>query len=185
MSILFKDVKNVKDRFMGWAKSNIYSIVIGVACIVLTLIIMLYPDSKKHEQINLSEYSSVNTICELATLKSFYHNVVMYEQEPNGFDKVFNDVLAWPFGVYTKVGYKQYWLEYSGIVESGIDASLVRISDPDKDGVVKVYVPDAKVLNVYADETTLTTPLTEAGLFTSVSVEEKMEAFSAAQSAMR
>lgn len=175
----------MKDRFMGWAKSNIYSIVIGVACIVLTLIIMLYPNSKKHEQINLSEYSSVNAICELATLKSFYHNVVMYEQEPNGFDKVFNDILVWPFGVYTKVGYKQYWLEYCGIVETGIDAGAIQITGPDENNIVEVYIPEARIMNIYADVNSLSDPLTESGLFTTISGEEKTQAFVTAQNSMR
>lgn len=134
---------------------------------------------------NLSEYSSVSAICEFATLKNFYHNVVLYEEEPDGLNKFANDWLAWPFGVYTRFGYKQYWLEYSGIVEAGIDASQIQIIGPDAQGKIKVFVPDAKVLNVYANEASLTEPITSTGLFTTISGEEKRKAFSTAQTAMR
>lgn len=176
----------MKEKFVSNIKQYGIAIAVCVAWFVVTLFLILGgAKSKTHKAAEMYEYSSVSSICELATLKSYYHNVVVYAKDPSIVERIASNVLVFPFGELTKFGYKQYWLEYSGIVESGIDASLVRISDPDKDGVVKVYVPDAKVLNVYADETTLTTPLTEAGLFTSVSVEEKMEAFSAAQSAMR
>ena len=134
---------------------------------------------------NLSEYSSVNTICELATLRSFYHNVAMYEKEPDGGNKFVNDVLLWPFGGYTKIGYKQFWLEYSGIVETGIDASKIKINGPDANGLVEVYVPEAKVFSVYADEASLTEPLSENGWFTTISGKEKTEAFATAQAAMK
>ena len=109
----------------------------------------------------------------------------MYEQEPNGGNKFVNDVLFWPFGKYTNVGYKQFWLEYSGIVEIGIDASQIKISEPNDTNVVDIYIPNAKVLNVYADESSLTEPLTENGWFTSITGEEKASAFAAAQRAMR
>jgi len=109
----------------------------------------------------------------------------MYEKEPDGGDKFVNDYLFWPFGGYTKVGYKQFWLEYSGIVEIGIDASQIQITGPNAQGVVELFVPDAKVLSVYADESSLSEPLSENGWFTTISGKEKTEAFSTAQNAMR
>ena len=109
----------------------------------------------------------------------------MYEKEPDSGNKFVNDVLLWPFGGYTKIGYKQFWLEYSGIVETGIDASQIKINDPDSQGIVEVYVPDAEVFSVYADEASFTQPLSESGWFTTISGKEKTEAFATAQSAMR
>lgn len=160
------------------------SIVAGIICLIIVICVLVMPN-KKQNAINLSEYSSVNTICELATLRSFYHNVAMYEKEPDGGNKFVNDVLLWPFGGYTKIGYKQFWLEYSGIVETGIDASQIKINGPDSNGIVEVYVPDAVVFNVYADEASLTEPLSENGWFTTISWKETTEAFAKAQSAMR
>ena len=109
----------------------------------------------------------------------------MYEKEPDGGSKFVNDVLLWPFGGYTKIGYKQFWLEYSGIVEIGIDASKIKINGPDSNVIVEVYIPEAKVFSVYADESSLTEPLSENGWFTTISGKEKAEAFATAQSAMK
>ena len=170
---------NIKTRF----KKNIPSIIAGMVCLIAIICLLIIPTGNREPKtINLSEYSSVTTICELATLRSFYHNVAMYEKEPDGF---VNDVLLWPFGGYTKVGYKQFWLEYSGIVETGIDASKIKINGPDANGLVEVYVPEAKVFSVYADEASLTKPLSENGWFTTISGKEKTEAFATAQAAMR
>lgn len=106
-------------------------------------------------------------------------------KKPDGGSKFVNDVLLWPFGGYTKIGYKQFWLEYSGIVEIGIDASKIKINGPDSNGIVEVYIPEAKVFSVYADESSLTEPLSENGWFTTISGKEKAEAFATAQSAMK
>ena len=174
-----------KDQVINKKKTK-KDIAIAVVLIIAAIVIFVFPNrAKETETINLSEYSSVNKICELATLKSFYHNVVMYEKEPDGGSKFVNDVLFWPFGGKTKVGYKQFWLEYSGIIKTGIDASKIKISEPDSNGVVEVFVPEAKVLNVDADEDSLSNPVSEKGLFTNISGEEKIEAFSSAQSVMR
>lgn len=175
----------MKGKFQETFIRNRSSFIAAAACLAVLIALLLWPHTPKAARVNISEYSSVNTICELATLKSFYHNVAMYEKEPDGGNKFVNDVLFWPFGGYTKVGYKQFWMEYSGIVETGIDASQIHISEPDSKGIVQVYIPEAKVLSVYADESTLTEPLSENGWFTTISGKEKTEAFSAAQSAMR
>ena len=82
--------------------------------------------------IDFSKDSSINAICELATVKSFFHNVAMYDKKP---DPVV-EVIFWPFSRTIQPGNKQYWLEYSGIVETGIDAGLVQIKGPDENGVV-------------------------------------------------
>lgn len=167
-------------------KKSILSIVIGIICLVLAAVILLLPKNNNTSvSHDLSEYNSVSTICELATLRSFYHNVAMYEEKPQGGDKFFNDVFAWPFGELVNKGYKQLWMEYTGVVESGIDAEQIQIKDPSAQGIVEVYIPEAKVLNVYADESSLSEPIRESGLFTTITGEEKAEAFAKAQATMR
>lgn len=69
----------------GNAKSQVKkyfpSIVAGAVCLIIIICLLVIPnENKEPKTINLSEYSSVNTICELATLRSFYHNVAMYEK---------------------------------------------------------------------------------------------------------
>ena len=155
----------------------------------MVLALILFTPGKKEEPktFELSEYSSVSDICELATLRSYYHNVALYEEKPEGAAKVISDILTWPFNELLKTGYKQFWLEYSGIVEIGIDlkADRIQINNHDAGGIVDIYVPDAKVLNVDADENSFSKPLDETGLFTSITAKERSDAYAAAQENMR
>ena len=120
-----------------------------------------------------ADFSGVTSGCELATLKCYYHNVAKAETEASGI-----------FAKWLKTGYKKIWTEYSGIIEYGIDISQVTVSEPDKNGVVTVTMPDAQVLNVDVDEDSLGTPLTDTGFLTSVTTEEKTTTLAGAQEAM-
>lgn len=120
-----------------------------------------------------ADFSGVTSVCELATLKCYYHNVAKAETEASGI-----------FAKWLKTGYKKIWTEHSGIIEYGIDISQVTVSEPDKNGVVTVTMPDAQVLNVDVDEDSLGTPLTDTGFLTSVTTEEKTTTLAGAQEAM-
>lgn len=120
-----------------------------------------------------ADFSRVTSVCELATLKCYYHNVAKAETEASGI-----------FAKWLKTGYKKIWTEYSGIIEYGIDISQVTVSEPDKNGVVTVTMPDAQVLNVDVDEDSLGTPLTDTGFLTSVTTEEKTTTLAGAQETM-
>lgn len=120
-----------------------------------------------------ADFSGVTSVCELATLKCYYHNVAKAETEASGI-----------FAKWLKTGYKKIWTEYSGIIEYGIDISQVTVSEPEKNGVVTVTMPDAQVLNVDVDEDSLGTPLTDTGFLTSVTTEEKTTTLAGAQEAM-
>lgn len=174
----------MKENIQKKVKAYSPTILTGIVCLVVVLGILVFPTKKSSTQIDLSEYSSVNAICELATLKSFYHNVVVCEEEPSETVKTVSTVLLWPFDRLAKTGYKQFWMEYSGIVETGIDASQIQFNTT-ADGVVEIFVPDATILSVYADENSLSEPLTEQGLFTTITGEEQAKAFAKAQSEMR
>ena len=54
-----------------------------------------------------ADFSEINSVCELATLKCYYHNVAKAETEASGLFK------------WLGKGYKKIWTEYSGIVELG------------------------------------------------------------------
>lgn len=125
------------------------------------------------KEIQTADFSGVTSVCELATLKCYYHNVAKAETEASGI-----------FAKWLKIGYKKIWTEYSGIIEYGIDISQVTVSEPDKNGVVTVTMPDAQVLNVDVDEDSLGTPLTDTGFLTSVTTEEKTTTLAGAQEAM-
>ncbi len=115
-----------------------------------------------------AEFSQVNAICELATLRCYYHNVANYEE---GQDSLF------------RFGYKKMWIEYSGIVTIGMDASKVAASKPDQDGLIRVTLPKVKVLDIDFDENSIA-EVTETGMLASVSAKEKTETLAFAQADM-
>lgn len=85
--------------------------------------------------------SQVKTICELAVMDCYYHNVAKsYEKDVAG-------VLFWKKD-------RHFWVEYSGVVEFGVDASKVKM---EVDGTqVTISIPEAKVLNSKVDSSSLT-----------------------------
>ena len=107
------------------------------------------------------DFSGIKSICELATLKCYYHNVAKTEHDASGI-----------FGKILKTGYKKIWIEYEGIVECGIDIN-------------KITIPEAQVLSVNVDEDSISTPLTDKGFLTSISTEEKVVTFNKTQSEMK
>ena len=118
------------------------------------------------------DFSGIRSVCQLATLKCYYHNVAKAEKEAGGTLKVFG------------VGYKKIWTEYSGVVELGIDVNQVTISGPNQDGVVQVFVPDAEIVSVDLDEESLGEPVTDTGFLTKITKEEETAALAAAQDNM-
>ena len=126
-------------------------------------------NQKKEEE---SDFSAISSVCELATLKCYYHNVAKSETEASGLFK------------WLGKGYKKIWTEYSGIVELGIDVSKVSVEKPTADGVVKVTIPDAEILSVDLDEDSMSEPLTDTGFMTEITKEEETEALAEAQNHM-
>ena len=113
----------------------IYAVFCAILIVGIIIMIILPNGSKqKSSAKELMDYSQVSRICELATLRCFYHNVAEYEKQP---DQLFRNG-------FFKYGYKKLWLEYSGIIEAGINASQIVISDPDENGVVEFIVNSIK-----------------------------------------
>ena len=91
------------------------------------------------EELNLYE------ICELSVMECYYHNVAKYTEKDadNGFLGL---------GLWKKD--MRFWIEYTGIVKVGIDASFVKmIVEGD---TVKITMPMPKVLGVEVDPDSLT-----------------------------
>lgn len=117
--------------------------------------------------------SEIKSIGELSTLKAYYHNVAEYNQDSAG---VFKYVLHY--------GYKKCWIEYDGIVQMGVDANQIQVQQPDENNVVQIYMPEAQVLSVDADASSISDPIMDTGAFTKISVEEKNQAYIDAQTNM-
>lgn len=106
-----------------------------VIAILLMLTLMmgsLQGCSKKETPV--PELTQVRSICNLATLKCYYHNVALSEKKAaHLFEKD-----------------KKFWIEYTGVANVGIDMSKVQMKvDGEK---VKVTIPSAKLLNISIEE---------------------------------
>ena len=143
-----------------------------ILCLLVISMLCLTGCADKKEEKKEDDFSAIQSVCELATLKCYYHNVAKSETEASGLFK------------WLGTGYKKIWTEYSGIVELGVDVSKVSVSKPSKDGVVKVTIPDAEILSVDLDEDSMGEPLTDTGFMTKITKEEETEALAEAQNHM-
>jgi transcription elongation factor Elf1 len=87
------------------------------------------------------QVSQMKAICELATMECYYHNVAKYTEKDAE-------------GMWFWKKDKRFWIEYSGVVKIGIDASLVNIEV--EEASVTITIPEAKVLDSDADDVSLT-----------------------------
>ncbi len=137
-----------------------------VLCLLLCLSMLLAAGC--NTKARNDSFSQLHTICELATLRCYYHNVAKYM---DGQNSLFH------------LGYKKIWMEYAGIVTVGIDASKVTVSKPDKNGVVKVTIPKAEVLAIDFDEHSIA-EITETGLLASITAKNRADTLAYAQADM-
>lgn len=95
----------------------------------------------KDESISMEpKVSQMKAICELAVMECYYHNVAKY------FEENATGALWWKKDAH-------FWVEYSGIVKLGIDASLVSIEVADTQ--ITITLPAAKVLSCKVDSASL------------------------------
>ena len=163
------ETKDKKNKVLLW---NFF---IGILLVALAFSILCFPNFFKKETVVSAEFSAVDKICELATLKCYYHNVLEDEKQPDGLFK---------YGLF-QYGYKKFWMEYDGIVNVGVDVSEVVINKPNENGVVQIYVPKAKILDVDVDEESISDLISDTGVFTTITTDDQAKAYSHAQENMR
>lgn len=83
------------------------------------------------------QLSQVRSVCELAVVDCYYHNVA------KSFEADVEGILLWKKD-------RHFWIEYDAVVKYGIDVSKVDISVAD--GVVNVTLPRAKLLECTIDD---------------------------------
>ena len=109
----------------------------------------------------------MKSICELAVMECYYHNVAKYKEENA------TGILWWEKD-------RHFWMEYAGIVTIGVDTSLMNIEVEDEN--VTITIPPAKVLGCKVDETTLTEDsFIVAQNSAKVEAEHQTEAFKSAK----
>lgn len=127
--------------------------------------------NEKEEPQAKPDVVQAKAICELATMECYYNNVAKYyEEDASGF-------LFWEKD-------KNFWIEYSGIVTVGIDASRLAI---EVDGTtVTISLPPAEVLDCAVDSDSLTEDsFYIADDSAKVKAEDQTQALQVAQQKMR
>lgn len=138
-------------------------------CMIMLTAVCLFCSSCSGASKDIApQVSQMKSICELATMECYYHNVAKYKKEDA------SGMLWWEKD-------RHFWMEYAGVVTVGIDASLVNI-EVDNDQVT-ITIPPAKVLGCKVDEATLTEDsFIVAKDSAKVEADHQTEAFKEAQS---
>ena len=125
---------------------------------------------KEQKMVEEPKVSQVKSICELAVMDCYYHNVAKYFEEDAS-------------GIWLWKKDKKFWIEYSGVVRIGIDASQVQMEVKDKQ--VEITMPKARVMNCTVDAATLNTDsFIVASDSAKVEAEDQTKAFREAQKNM-
>lgn len=144
---------------------------LGVLLAVLVCLLCTACGTEKKEPEQELELNKMQAICEMTTMKCTYHNVAKYFQEDAA-------------GVWIFKKDKNFWIEYDGVVELGIDAS--KLSYEIEDDVVTITLPETKVLNCYVDSESLGDKnIIKAGDSAKIKAEDTAVAFEEAQSKMQ
>ncbi len=111
--------------------------------------------------------SQMKAICELAVMDCYYHNVAKFKEENA------EGILWWQKD-------KHFWIEYSGVVTLGIDASLLAVEVRDTE--VTITIPEATVLRCTVDSSSLSEDsFIVAKDSAKIEAEDEVAAFAAAQ----
>lgn len=98
-------------------------------------------------EIEVPELTQIRSICKLATLECYYHNVAI-------------NTKAAGTGL-THLGEKdrQFWIEYTGKVKIGVDMYKGSIN---VDGTeVTVFIPEAEIMSIKLDPDSIQDPITD------------------------
>ena len=98
-------------------------------------------------------------ISELTTLECRYHNVAV---------RRYTDSFLGMEDQYV-------WFEYDVIVDVGIDINQVRIEEPTENGVVRIYLPPAKILGAAEDKATIFKPVCDLGVLAELTADEERQ----------
>lgn len=110
--------------------------ILTIICTTMICLTCVSCNKEKTKEVE-PQISQMKSICELATMECYYHNVAKYSKEN------VEGILFWKKD-------KKFWIEYSGTVTVGIDASKVSIEV--KGDNVTITIPDAEVLGNEVNE---------------------------------
>ena len=110
---------------------------------VLILVISMFSGCAQKSEANPKEpdITQIRSICNLATLECYYHNVAKSEKKVGSGISHLGEVD------------RKFWIEYTGIAKIGIDMSKVDMKIEGEK--VTVFIPNAKLLSIDISETDL------------------------------
>lgn len=146
--------------------------ILSISMVIIAIMIWFMPFQKK-SVLPQNDFSQINKLAEMATTRCYYHNIVEIEDDP---DVVFK------YGLF-RFGYKRFWMEYTGVITVGVDTSKMKIKV--SDDIVKILMPKAEVLQSEVDVASMSDPIVETGLFTTITANEKAQALNKAQMEMK
>lgn len=139
-------------------------------CVLLSIVMCVLFTGCENKDVE-PQVSQMKSICELATMKCYYHNVAKYSEEDAS-------------GIWFWTKDRNFWVEYSGIVTIGIDTTKLKIEL--KGEQVTISIPPAQVLGCKVDDATLTKDsFIIADDSAQVKAEHQTAAFKAAQQKMQ
>lgn len=148
---------------------------IAVVLLLMVLLNLLVGCSQQKEVTPpMPEITQVRSICNLATLECYYHNVAKIEKEAGTGILHIGEVD------------RKLWIEYTGYVTVGIDVSKVTMTIEGEK--VKVFIPKATVLDVgvHQDEERNTYESQDSIINANpITAEEQSEAMGKAEQTMR
>ena len=112
--------------------------------ITILLVLLSLISCSKQEETEVLPDINLKEICELSVMECCYHNVAKYSQEDA--DDGFLGLGFWKKDM-------NFWIEYTGIITLGIDASYVNMSV--EGDVITITMPPAKVLGIEVDAESL------------------------------
>ncbi len=125
--------------------------------------------------LNVPEITQIRTICELATLECYYHNVAKATKEKgSGFTH---------WGEIDRT----FWIQYKGTAKIGVNMSDVAMTT--ENGVYTITIPKAEILSITVDPESFTEDsyiFSEDGWNPNhITADDQTRAIEAAQSNMR
>ncbi len=150
------EVENQKKRIHPFMRNLLIS---GGLLTITAILLFAWFIFRPNNKTNNHNLFNIEMISELTTIECRYHNVAVRDNEGN--------ILG--------VGKQYVWFEYDVIISVGIDVNEVQIQEPTHDGLVKIYLPPAKILEAKADKSTISKPVCELGAFTKLTADEELQ----------
>ena len=137
--------------------------IVGVLTI-LFMVICIIPSYREMSYFNSNiDYQKV---CKFTTVKAFYHNVGKTETDAKGLGKIFFNY-----------GYKKFWIEYDGTVDLSLNCDEIKIiKNPFVDTIYVKLPKQVTAENPKVLGNTMSEGITDKGLFTKITTEEKKAA---------